>query len=109
MEQATITDKKISKIAFVLDNIEAYDVLMAHLPMDTKAYLIDAADEIQPEWIEGKQCIGVTAGASAPDVLVQGVLQRLRELGANGLKELDGEPESMVFALPKELRVRLVD
>ena len=74
-----------------------------------EAYLIDAADEIQPEWIEGKQCIGVTAGASAPDVLVQGVLQRLRELGANGLKELDGEPESMVFALPKELRVRLVD
>ena len=74
-----------------------------------EAYLIDAADEIQPQWIEGKQCIGVTAGASAPDVLVQGVLQRLRELGANGLKELDGEPESMVFALPKELRVRLVD
>ena len=74
-----------------------------------EAYLIDAAEEIQPQWIEGKQCIGVTAGASAPDVLVQGVLQRLKAMGANGLKELEGEPESMVFALPKELRVRLVD
>ncbi|QYR52440.1 4-hydroxy-3-methylbut-2-enyl diphosphate reductase [Lysobacter soyae] len=74
-----------------------------------EAYLIDAAEEIQPQWIQGKQCIGVTAGASAPDVLVQGVLQRLKAMGANGLKELEGEPESMVFALPKELRVRLVD
>ena len=74
-----------------------------------EAYLIDAAEEIQPQWIEGKQCIGVTAGASAPDVLVQGVLQQLKAMGANGLKELEGEPESMVFALPKELRVRLVD
>jgi 4-hydroxy-3-methylbut-2-enyl diphosphate reductase len=74
-----------------------------------EAYLIDAAEEIQPQWIEGKQCIGVTAGASAPDVLVQGVLQHLKAMGANGLKELEGEPESMVFALPKELRVRLVD
>lgn len=74
-----------------------------------EAYLIDAAEEIRPEWIEGKQCVGVTAGASAPDVLVQGVLQRLREMGANGLRELAGEPESMVFALPKELRVQLVD
>lgn len=74
-----------------------------------EAYLIDGADEIDPHWVEGRRHIGVTAGASAPDVLVQGVIARLRELGAGGLRELDGEPEDMVFALPKELRLRLVD
>ena len=73
------------------------------------AYLIDDAGEIAPGWLQGKQRIGVTAGASAPDVLVQGVLTRLRELGASGVRELAGEPEDMVFALPKELRLRLVD
>ena len=74
-----------------------------------EAYLIDGADEIDPHWVEGRRHIGVTAGASAPDVLVQGVIARLRELGAGGLRELDGKPEDMVFALPKELRVQLVD
>ncbi len=74
-----------------------------------EAYLIDGAEEIDPRWIEGRRHIGVTAGASAPDVLVQGVIARLRELGADGLRELVGEPEDMVFALPKELRVQLVD
>ena len=56
-----------------------------------------------------RQRIGVTAGASAPEVLVQGVIERLRELGAQHVRELDGEPEDMVFALPKELRLQLVD
>ena len=74
-----------------------------------EAYLIDKAGEIDPRWVEGRRHIGVTAGASAPDILVQGVLDRLRDLGASGVRELAGEPESMVFALPKELRVRLVD
>ena len=74
-----------------------------------EAHLIDGAGEIDPAWIEGRAHVGVTAGASAPDVLVQGVLERLRELGAGSVRELHGEPESMVFALPKELRVRLVD
>ena len=74
-----------------------------------QAHLIDGAAEIRPEWVEGRRAIGVTAGASAPDVLVQGVIARLAELGADNVAELDGEPESMVFALPKELRVRLVD
>ncbi len=74
-----------------------------------EAHLIDGAQEIDPAWVVGKARIGVTAGASAPDVLVQGVMARLRELGAGGVRELDGEPENMVFALPKELRVRLVD
>ena len=73
------------------------------------AWLIDGADEIDPLWVAGKKRIGVTAGASAPDVLVQGVLVRLRELGALGVRDLHGEPEDMVFALPKELRLRLVD
>ena len=74
-----------------------------------EAYLIDGADEIDPAWVAGKSRIGVTAGASAPDVLVQGVISRLHELGAAGVRELDGEPENMVFALPKELRLQLVD
>ncbi|MDO5505963.1 MAG: 4-hydroxy-3-methylbut-2-enyl diphosphate reductase [Pseudoxanthomonas suwonensis] len=73
------------------------------------AHLIDGADEIDPAWVAGRSCIGVTAGASAPDILVRGVLARLRELGAAGVRELDGLPENMVFALPKELRVQLLD
>ncbi|MCW4454873.1 4-hydroxy-3-methylbut-2-enyl diphosphate reductase [Flavobacterium sp. MXW15] len=74
-----------------------------------ESYLIDGAQEIDPGWVAGKRRIGLTAGASAPQVLVDGVIARLRELGADGVAELDGEPESMVFALPKELRLRLVD
>ncbi|MBJ7574571.1 4-hydroxy-3-methylbut-2-enyl diphosphate reductase [Luteimonas sp. MC1828] len=74
-----------------------------------EAYLIDGAEEIDVRWVEGRRHIGVTAGASAPDVLVEGVLARLRELGAVGIRELSGEPENMVFALPKELRLRLVE
>ncbi|MGN0858975.1 MAG: 4-hydroxy-3-methylbut-2-enyl diphosphate reductase [Stenotrophomonas sp.] len=73
-----------------------------------EAYLIDNAGEINAAWVQGKQCIGVTAGASAPQVLVDGVLERLAQLGATTQRELDGEPETMVFALPKELRLQLV-
>ncbi|UNK56795.1 4-hydroxy-3-methylbut-2-enyl diphosphate reductase [Pseudoxanthomonas daejeonensis] len=73
-----------------------------------ESYLIDGAHEIEPSWVAGKRHIGLTAGASAPQVLVDGVIARLRELGAEGVSELDGEPEDMVFALPKELRLRLV-
>ena len=64
-----------------------------------------APSEIDPRWVVGRRHIGVTAGASAPDVLVRGVIARLRELGAGGVRELDGKPEDMVFALPKELRL----
>ncbi|TKR33684.1 4-hydroxy-3-methylbut-2-enyl diphosphate reductase [Luteimonas gilva] len=74
-----------------------------------EAHLIDGAVEIDPHWVHGRQHIGVTAGASAPEILVQGVLERLHELGAHSVRELHGEPEDMVFALPKELRLRLVD
>jgi 4-hydroxy-3-methylbut-2-enyl diphosphate reductase len=74
-----------------------------------EAHLIDGAIEIDPRWVVGRRHIGVTAGASAPDVLVQGVIDRLRELGAHAVRELDGKPEDMVFALPRELRLHLVD
>ncbi|OHE85333.1 MAG: 4-hydroxy-3-methylbut-2-enyl diphosphate reductase [Lysobacterales bacterium RIFOXYD1_FULL_69_11] len=74
-----------------------------------EAHLIDGADEIDPTWVAGRRRIGITAGASAPEVLVQGVIDRLRALGAGELAELAGEPENMVFALPKELRLQLVD
>jgi 4-hydroxy-3-methylbut-2-enyl diphosphate reductase len=73
------------------------------------AYLVDGAEHIEAHWLEGIKRIGVTAGASAPEVLVQGVVQRLRELGGGDVRELHGEPEDMVFTLPKELRLRLVD
>jgi 4-hydroxy-3-methylbut-2-enyl diphosphate reductase len=73
------------------------------------AHLIDGADDIDPAWLVGRKCIGVTAGASAPEVLVQGVIARLQDLGAGGVRELHGEPEDMVFALPKELRLNLID
>jgi 4-hydroxy-3-methylbut-2-enyl diphosphate reductase len=79
------------------------------LKQGTQAYLIDGADDIDPAWLQGKQHLGVTAGASAPEVLVQGVIARLRDYGADSVRELDGEPESMVFALPRELRLTLVE
>jgi 4-hydroxy-3-methylbut-2-enyl diphosphate reductase len=74
-----------------------------------RAYLIDGAHDIRPEWLADARQIGVTAGASAPEVLVQGVISHLQALGAGSVTELDGEPENMVFALPKELRVKLID
>jgi 4-hydroxy-3-methylbut-2-en-1-yl diphosphate reductase len=74
-----------------------------------EAHLIDDADGIDPAWVAGRRRIGVTAGASAPDVLVRGVLDRLQALGGAPARELSGEPENMVFALPRELRVHLVD
>jgi 4-hydroxy-3-methylbut-2-enyl diphosphate reductase len=74
-----------------------------------QAHLIDGAQDIRREWIEGKTRVGVTAGASAPESLVQDVVARVREWGATTVRELDGEPENVTFALPKELRVVVVD
>jgi 4-hydroxy-3-methylbut-2-enyl diphosphate reductase len=74
-----------------------------------RAYLIDGAEHIDPAWVAGAARVGVTAGASAPEVLVQGVIQRLQELGAGPVEHLEGEPENVVFALPKELRITLVN
>ena len=73
------------------------------------AYLIDGEQDIRREWLDGRNRIGVTAGASAPESLVQGVVARLREWGANSVNSLAGDPENMTFALPKELRVTLAD
>jgi 4-hydroxy-3-methylbut-2-enyl diphosphate reductase len=70
----------------------------------TPAYLIDSADELRPEWLEGKHVVGVTAGASAPEILVQQVLERLRELGAKEYSVDGGAVEDHAFPLPKELR-----
>ncbi|ETS32446.1 MULTISPECIES: 4-hydroxy-3-methylbut-2-enyl diphosphate reductase [Photorhabdus] len=71
------------------------------------AYLIDSADDIKKEWITGVSLIGVTAGASAPDILVQQVIERLKNLGADSVEELHGREENIVFEVPKELRVEV--
>lgn len=68
------------------------------------AYLVNDAGGLQPEWFAGKKCVGVSAGASAPEVLVLGVLERLHELGAKQVDELDGIVENVVFPLPKALQ-----
>ncbi|GAB3372153.1 4-hydroxy-3-methylbut-2-enyl diphosphate reductase [Massilia agri] len=69
----------------------------------TPAYMVDNASKIDPAWIEGKKRIGVTAGASAPEVLVQAVIDRLKELGAASVRALEGVEEHVVFPLPKGL------
>lgn len=76
--------------------------------LGTPAYLIDGAEDLEKGWFEGVSTIGVTAGASAPDVLVREVIARLREWGATGAEELDGRPENITFSMPKELRVKQV-
>ena len=69
------------------------------------SYLIDGAEHIERSWLEGKSRIGVTAGASAPEKLVQEVIARLQSWGSGSVRELDGEAENITFALPKELRM----
>ncbi|MFT4812582.1 MAG: 4-hydroxy-3-methylbut-2-enyl diphosphate reductase [Marinoscillum sp.] len=77
--------------------------------MGAKAYLIDSAEEIQQEWLEGIENIGITAGASAPEVLVQSVVDRLKEWGAEVPEELQGKAENVVFSLPLELKLTEVE
>jgi 4-hydroxy-3-methylbut-2-enyl diphosphate reductase len=67
-------------------------------------YLVDGAEDLQREWFEGRQSVGVTAGASAPEVLVQHVVAKLREWGGQVAEELPGRAESVVFGLPRPLR-----
>jgi 4-hydroxy-3-methylbut-2-enyl diphosphate reductase len=67
------------------------------------AYMVDRADELDPAWVAGKRRVGVTAGASAPEVLVREVLARLEALGAVSVRELDGATENVVFPMPKGL------
>lgn len=70
----------------------------------TPSYMVDNASELQAEWLTGKRTIGLTAGASAPDILVQQVIARLRELGAVSVRTLAGIQETVKFPLPKGLR-----
>ncbi len=67
-------------------------------------YLVDGPDDLRPEWVEGRRAVGVTAGASAPELLVQRVVERLRAWGGQTAEEVVGREESVVFALPRELR-----
>ncbi|MCF6217273.1 MAG: 4-hydroxy-3-methylbut-2-enyl diphosphate reductase [Gammaproteobacteria bacterium] len=73
---------------------------------DIPAYLIDNADEIDARWLEGKTCVGVTAGASAPEVLVVAVIDKLKSLGATTVRSDNGEPETIEFPIPRELTAR---
>lgn len=72
--------------------------------MGCSAYLIDGAQDVDQAWLQGCQNVGITAGASAPEALVREVVSRLGELGATGPEELAGREESIVFAIPRELR-----
>ena len=69
-------------------------------------YLVDGPEDLRREWFADKQVVGVTAGASAPELLVQRVVSRLREWGGEGAEEVVGREESVVFALPRELRAK---
>ena len=73
--------------------------------MGTEAYLIDSEDDIQSQWLVGKSAVGISAGASAPEVLVQKVVNYLQSLGATLPQEQVGTPENITFSMPKELRL----
>jgi 4-hydroxy-3-methylbut-2-enyl diphosphate reductase len=72
--------------------------------LGVKAYLVDRAEQINPDWLSGATRVGVTAGASAPEVLVLDVLEHLDRLGGVEVVQLDGVTESVVFPLPRELQ-----
>lgn len=72
--------------------------------LKVQAYLVDDASELKSEWLQGKRCVGISAGASAPEVLVQDVISKLNELGARHVRELNGIEENVVFPLPKSLQ-----
>lgn len=74
----------------------------------TPAYLIDSAEQVQLAWLDGVTSIGVTAGASAPEVLVRGVVERLQALGASAPSELAGREETITFSMPPELRKSVI-
>lgn len=74
----------------------------------TAAYLVDNAEQIDESWLKGVSRIGITAGASAPEVLVKGVIERLQSLGATAPQELAGREETVTFSMPSELRERVI-
>ena len=73
--------------------------------LGTPSYMVDSADELQPEWFANSRRVGLTAGASAPEVLVQAVIQRMRALGAVSVRSMAGIEETVKFPLPKGLRI----
>lgn len=73
--------------------------------MGVEAYLLDRAQDIDPDWLKGKVRIGVTAGASAPEILVNEVIEELKRQGADAVVEIEGRPENIAFSLPRELRI----
>ena len=70
-----------------------------------RAYLVDDATQIDPAWLQGASGVGITAGASAPEVLVEDVVSTLKELGVRAVSNLEGREENITFSLPKELRI----
>jgi 4-hydroxy-3-methylbut-2-enyl diphosphate reductase len=72
--------------------------------LGTEAYMVDSAEELKPEWFEGRGRVGLTAGASAPEILVQQVIERIRALGAVAVRKMDGIEETIKFPLPKGLK-----
>ena len=74
--------------------------------MGAQAYMVDSAADLRPEWVVGKRCVGVTAGASAPEMLVEQLVARLKEFGAGSVRPLAGISESVVFTLPRGLARR---
>ncbi|SDB99839.1 4-hydroxy-3-methylbut-2-enyl diphosphate reductase [Acinetobacter boissieri] len=76
--------------------------------MGKTAFLVDNAQELQSDWFKPETKIGVTAGASAPEILIKQVIQRLKDWGAQAPQELDGREENITFSLPKELRIQVV-
>jgi len=73
--------------------------------LGTDSYMVDSAEELRPEWFEGKSRVGLTAGASAPEVLVDEVIERVRALGAVSVRKMDGIQETTKFPLPKGLKL----
>ena len=73
--------------------------------LGTESYMVDSASELRPEWFEGKARVGITAGASAPEVLVREVIDRVRAFGAVSVRKMDGIEETIKFPLPKGLKL----
>jgi len=69
------------------------------------SYMVDNAGELRPEWLEGRARVGITAGASAPEVLVQEVIARIRDFGAIAVRRMEGVEEAVKFPLPKGLKL----
>jgi 4-hydroxy-3-methylbut-2-enyl diphosphate reductase len=73
--------------------------------LGTESYMVDSAEELQAEWFDGRQRVGLTAGASAPEILVKAVIDRIKALGAVSVRKMDGIEETVKFPLPKGLRL----